>query len=100
MCSGLRVAGLFLAPDADRPPFWDDVVESTLQARRYARMLASGHVAISDDGGDYTYYLDTEHCDPDGECRVVALGPGVHDSVIGDNFLDFLFRSFNEQILF
>lgn len=100
VCSGFEIAGLFFGEKKDEPPLWSDVVALTLQRRRVARFLPSGHVVISDDGGDYTYYLDTTKCKPGEECPVVALGPGVDGVIIGENFLDFVVRSFEGRISF
>ena len=42
--------------------------------------------------GDFSFYLDTSRMRPDGECPVIALGPGEEPggSVVAESFLDFL----------
>jgi hypothetical protein len=101
LCSGFEIAGLFIPKDdKDAPPLWSDVVVSTLQRRRVARLLPRGHVAISDDGGDYTFYLDTARNGLGEECPVVALGPGVDGVVVAEDFPDFVERCFEGRIRF
>ena len=63
------------------PPCWVHVVTWNLRNRRINR----GHieprcVAISSDGGDYIFYLDTGV--PGLESPVVALGPGLNYALL------------------
>src|SRR6266581_3241924 len=50
-----------LAPDrasAEDPPRWSHVIDSTVSIRRVARgLIPVAYVLISDDGGDYKFYL-------------------------------------------
>jgi hypothetical protein len=100
LCAGFEIAGLYDSPAGEEPPLWIDVVKSTLRLRGRARGLSNGYVAISGDGGDYTYFLDTRLVGEDGECPVIALGPGVDGVVIADNFADFVLRSVEDRIVF
>ena len=98
---GFEIAGLFERTDDSVPPQWSNVVLYTQQLRRAAKgMLPSGYVAISDDGGDYVYYIDTGHCRSDGEARVVALGPGVDGVTIAVSFADFALKVGRNEIVF
>jgi antitoxin YobK len=74
--------------DEDTPE-WSHVVDVTLMARRSSRgAIPNSHVAISSDGGDYNFYLDTSRLS-NGECPVVALGPGADDVVVAPDLLAF-----------
>jgi hypothetical protein len=50
-------------------------------------------VAISSDGGDYTFYLDTGA--PVAESPVVALGPGLDYALLATDFNAFVIACFN-----
>lgn len=97
-----EIAGLsHEACNDDEPPYWWDVVACNVQMRRNASGLISDQfVLISDDGGDYKFYLDTSRLDSQGECPVIVLGPGADGIVVADNFFDFLLRSFDGRISF
>ncbi len=91
LCRGFEIAGLFPSPNDDGPPLWSDVVTATCQKRRASQgLIPSGYVAVSDDGGDYTFYLDTTHRGPEGGYPVLALGPGVDSVVVARGFFDFV----------
>lgn len=91
VCAGFWIAGLFETDSDEEPPFWSHVVTSTMQLRRSARRLISqSYVAISDDGGDHKFYLDTGRTDGHGECPVVVLGPGAPGVDVADDFLEFV----------
>jgi hypothetical protein len=95
-CSGFEIAGLFDAPNhADEPPLWSDVVISTLQIRRFFRgMFPNEYVKISDNGMDHKFYLDTSSSNAQGDCPVIALGPGADAVIVANDFFDFVRRSF------
>lgn len=100
LCPGFEIAGLYPRTEGDEPPLWLHVVTATLQLRRGDGMLPTGYVAISGDGGDFTYFLDTANADSRGECPVVALGPGVDGKVIAGDFPEFVSRAFESRITF
>jgi hypothetical protein len=102
LCSGFEIAGLFDAKgNDDGPPLWSDVVASTTQRRRVSGgLIPNAYVAISDDGGDYTFYIDTSRPDPLGECPVIVLGNGADAVVVAGNFFDFLRSSFDGNLSF
>ena len=59
------------------PPLWLHVVDMNLQMRRYSRgLIPAEYVRICDNGGDYSFHLDTGNAESNGECPVVVLGPG------------------------
>jgi hypothetical protein len=94
VCTGLDVAGLFTSSNNDAPPLWSNVVKSTIQRRKASRgLLPHEYLFIGDDGGDYSFFLDTSRAHGSGECPVIALGPGVDASIVADDFEDFLRRS-------
>jgi hypothetical protein len=93
LCTGFELAGVFEGGNDDEPPLWSRVVTSTYQLRRGSRgSLPFGYVAVSDDGGDYVFFLDTSRLGPDGECPVVVLGPGCDGDIVAGSFIDFVIR--------
>jgi hypothetical protein len=87
--NGFEISGL--DPDRRDPPLWSDVVDGTLGARSASRGHIPNHyILISDDGGDYSYYMDTSVTDSRGECPVIVLGPGA-EGVVARDFDEFLF---------
>lgn len=91
---GYEVAGLFAHARPDRPPMWTDVVKATLRLREASRgEIPAGYIAVSGDGGDLTYYIDTTRRDLSGECPIVALGPGADDLVIAPTFASFVVQA-------
>lgn len=97
LCEGFEIAGLFFHADRDRPPLWSDVVAMNLRIRHHAHP-PEGHVAISSNGAEVTCYLDTAKIRDDGECAVVALGPGVDDVEVATDFSEFLLRCFEHSL--
>jgi hypothetical protein len=101
LCQGFRIEGLFEAENDDEPPLWSNVVTSTLQLRRGSQgQIPNEYVPVSDDGGDYTFYLDTTRADSQGECPVIVLGPGADSVVVAEDFFDFVVRSFENSLSF
>lgn len=101
LCAGFEIAGVFKVGNEDEPPLWSDVVTSTNQLRRGSRgSLPLGYIAISDDGGDYNFFLDTSRRRADGECPVAVMGPGADGVVVATDFLDFVARAFAGRITF
>lgn len=101
LCGGLEIAGLFEGEYQDEPPLWSDVVTTTNGLRRASRGgIPASYIAISDDGGEYKFYIDVSQESSTGECPVVVLGPGAEGVVVADDFLDFVIRSLNEEISF
>jgi len=86
-----RLAGLPDEPKSGETPIWSDVVLVNTQIQKSCGgHIASTLVAISDDGCDDTFYLDTGALDLEGECPVVVLGPGRDCEVVAPSFVDFL----------
>ena len=96
LCQGFEIAGLFRHADKNRPPLWSDVVASNLRIQHRSH-IPTGYVAISSDGAEVTYYLDTANTRRDGECAVVALGPGVDSVAVAASFPEFLVRCFEHS---
>ncbi len=93
LCPAFEIAGLFRSTGNDEPPLWTDVTVFTKQMRRGSRgMIPHEYVAISSDGGDYTFYLDSGG-GKGGENPVVVLGPGADAVVVATDFFDFVSRS-------
>jgi cell wall assembly regulator SMI1 len=102
LCRGFELAGLFDAgKDDDGPPLWSDVVAATTQRRRISGgLIPNEYVPVSDDGGDYTFFLDMSRANAEGECPVVAIGPGADAVVVAEDFFDFVKRSFEGSLSF
>lgn len=102
LCSGFEIAGVFAAWRGNEPPMWSDVVAATRQKRRGSRgLIPADYVAISDDGGDYTFYLNTATRDSAAECPVVAVGPGIEDpAVVAADFAEFVLRRSEDSLSF
>jgi len=101
LCSGFEIAGLFRHAYDDEPPLWDDVVTATCLLRgKTGDFIPKEYVAISGDGGDFTYYLDTSRMDAASECPVIVLGPGVDGLILASNFIDFVIRACNNRLTF
>lgn len=91
MCDGFEIAGVFFVENPTQTSLWQDVVTKTRQSKRYAfDSIPAGYVAISDDGCDVSYYLATAQMDSDGECPVVALGPGIDGVEVASDFVQFI----------
>ena len=96
---GFSIAGLFHHPDKSTPPLWDDVVTWNLRNRRVTRgLIPPRYVAISGDGGDYIFYLDTGA--PDPESPVVVLGPGCDYVVVAPDFNTFVIALSKDSLRF
>jgi hypothetical protein len=101
LCGTFEIAGVFRSSDPDEPPLWTDVVGFSQQMRRASRgRIPPEYVAISDDGGDYTFYLDGTSPRVGGEYPVVVLGPGTDCVVVADSFPDFVIRSYHGVLSF
>lgn len=80
-------------------PQWDDVVQTTKRLRKACRgNLPHSYVFVSDDGGDYKYYLDTEQTAGNGECPVIVLGPGRDGIVVASDFVEFVSRLHSDTL--
>jgi hypothetical protein len=99
---GLEIAGLPAIDQSDHePPLCSNVVTTTLQIRRSSRgLILNSYVFVSDDGGDYKFFLDSGRPNSNGECPVVVLGPGADAVVIAEDFCDFVIRSFEGTVSF
>lgn len=99
LCPGFEIAGLFSVHDEGCPPLWMDVAIATRQMRRHSHgQIPADFVVISDDGGDFTFYLETANTNSSGECPVVVLGPGVDSVVVAQDFFDYIVLSFEGKI--
>ena len=79
--------GATLPGISDDPMFGMGVVEVN---RKYNRGLPRHYVLFTDDGGDYTFYLDTSKMNEKGESPVVIFGPGEDGTTVATTFLEFL----------
>jgi len=94
ICNGHEIAGLSDARnDGSQIPSWINVIDAS-EASWGGPVKGYGidrHlIYLTDNSGSIAYYLDTSATGPDGECPVIALGPGYPGVVVGANFLDFL----------
>lgn len=85
--NGIEIYGL---PEAQEPPEWMNAAEQTLKDRKLTN-IPDSYLAISDDGGDFRYYLDTSIINKQGESPIVKLGPGIEASkVVAESFIEFI----------
>lgn len=75
------------SPD-DEPPIWIDL-RGLLKKIDFEKM-PHGLVPISDNGGDYTFYLKCALDGDDVAGSVVAYGPGIDGKPIARDFFEFL----------
>jgi hypothetical protein len=81
----IEIAGLPDKPASGDTPLFSDVV-----AVNRGRRGQSAHVKISDDGSEYSFYLDTSAFDAHGECCVRILGPGRENLEVASSFVEFV----------
>jgi len=93
---GCEIAGLFDQPDTSVPPYWRNVVTWNLRQRRGPHGLPPHYVAISHDGMEATFLLDTGR--PELESPVVVFGPGWDFLVIAPDFNTFVAARFNNAL--
>lgn len=84
---GFEIYGLASTPD-DEPPMWSDV-RSVLRSGD-TQSLPGRLIPISDDGGDYSFFLATNEEEPSGPSPVVAYGPGCDGREVAPSFFDFI----------
>lgn len=73
------------------PPEFSYVIDDTELARKASgEHLPLEYVAISNDGFDCQFYLDTSRTDATNECPVIALGPGRDADIAAASFLEFV----------
>jgi hypothetical protein len=92
----LAIAGLFHQPDISASPYWENVVTWNLRQRRGAHGLPPRYVAISHDGMEATFLLDTGA--PELESPVVVLGPGWDFIVVAPDFNAFVTARLNDVL--
>jgi hypothetical protein len=87
-----EVAGLGPGRSNDATsPLWSHVVDVTVRMRQVSRgFIPKEYIWISDDGGNYKFYLDTGNVDANGECPVVVLGPARDGVITTESFLEFV----------
>lgn len=76
------------------------VVDDTKRTWSYPHPYPRSWIAITDDGGDFTYHIDTIIRDQRGECPIIVNGPGHAGQVVASDFLHFLRRLAAQEILF
>lgn len=98
---GFELSGLLgTEPDPEEPPMWSDVVKRTKQLRRVSGgKLPASLIPFSDDGGDYTFFLDTAERDSSDESPIRVLGPGRNCDKVADDFLCFLALAAQDRVL-
>jgi hypothetical protein len=92
---GFEIFGLaeeqLASPSSTEPPEWSSVVQETLSARKTSRgHIPSSYIRIASDGMDCSFYLDTSLEDQEGECPVIAIGPGRDNERCAKSFLAFV----------
>jgi hypothetical protein len=94
--TGFEIYGLVDTAGNDEPPIWLDL-RSALRTHKLATK-AKTLIPISDDGGDYTFYLTTESTFNVPAHSVVMYGPGRDGVQVSSNFFDFVRRTASEGV--
>ncbi|ODB95142.1 hypothetical protein A3197_17415 [Candidatus Thiodiazotropha endoloripes] len=84
---GFEIYGLADTEDGE-PPTWSDV-RNELRPTELGGLL-NRLIPISDDGGDYTFYIASTQDDESLGEPVVAYGPGVDGKEVAVSFFDFI----------
>lgn len=87
LLSGFEINGLVKSCD-DGPPLWPDV--RTLLQKTTSKKMPKGLVPISDDGGDYRFYLQCEQQQDSELGNVLVYGPGRNGVIVSRSFFEFL----------
>lgn len=91
---GYDFSGLPDTRNTDNTPrVYDHVVDSTKEDWKgpdWRGGVPKSYIHVSEDGGDYRFYIDTAQRDARGECPVVAWGPGADGTVVASDFLEFV----------
>lgn len=97
---GFEIYGLTPPVEGDETPYWCNVIDSHKQmVKSSSGNIPLGYIPISDDGGDYNFYLDGTNQNPEtGEYRVVVLGPGIDGNIIANNFTEFVLKRSKNEI--
>lgn len=93
--SGFEVYGL-VESGSDDPPLWSDV-RMLLQNPAFKKM-PGGLVPISDDGGDYKFYLKCDHEGSSELGSILVYGPGRDGVVVSKSFFEFIERAATQGI--
>jgi|SRR5882672_3887126 len=93
---GFPLYGLTDRNSTSGPPKWVDL-------RRVARFkLPEGMprklIPISDNGGDYTYYLRTEAREKVGADSAIVYGPGLDGVQVAADFFDFIEKAASQGV--
>ena len=93
LLNGFEVYGLIEAKHAaeDGPPIWVDL---RLQfGKPEFNGMPKGLIPISDNGGDYKFYLQCAPDAADATGSVIVYGPGVDGKKVASGFFEFLERA-------
>lgn len=82
---GVEIYGLAQRADPAEPPIWSDL--RTL-ARQSVAGLPADLIPVSDDGGDYRFYLRSGN-----ESPVLVYGPGLNGIQVASSFSEFVLRA-------
>jgi hypothetical protein len=81
--------------EPDNPLTFQHIVPVTLSMRRASRgNIPHAWLPISDDGTDWTFYLDTGTIDEDGESPMLVMGPGLEGIMSARSFVEFVEKTY------
>jgi hypothetical protein len=85
---GFEIYGLVDSRSSDAPPMWSDL-RDVARSRSRSGMLEE-LLPISDNGGDYAFYLTTDKTKNVAAESVVVYGPGRDGAQISASFFEFI----------
>jgi hypothetical protein len=90
---GFEIYGLVDMGTNDGPPVWSDI--RLLLERAAFRKMPASLVPISDDGGDYKFYVQ---CGNPEVGSILVYGPGRDGVIVSDSFFDFIQRALTQGL--
>ncbi|MEW8441868.1 MAG: SMI1/KNR4 family protein [Candidatus Thiodiazotropha taylori] len=93
------IAGLPNTRSTDKEtPYFENILDLVAQVKRIdGDNIPNSYIPFSDDGAELKFYFDVGSIDSQGECSIVALGPGV--STVVAHSLDTFIQRFKNVSL-
>ena len=93
------IAGLPNTRSTDKePPYFENIFDLVAQVNRIAGdKIPNSYIPFCDNGSELKFYFDVSSFDSEGECSIVAIGPGV--SAVVAHSLDSFIQRFKSDSL-
>ena len=87
------IAGLPNTRSTDKEtPYFENILDLVAQVKHIdGNNVPNHYIPFSDDGAELKFYFDVSSINSEGECSIVALGPGV-SMVIAHSLVTFIHR--------